>query len=318
MSVNNKLIVLFLLPFAFSVQAAEKYRAGFPTNDNKVIIAKGDIPTPEKFQPIIAAFMAQMTQQMQMLENEVTLMLSHIEKNELELARQDYIRAHSLYESMRPIMVLFGHADRVINPHASYFIDKEQDPRFIGFHRVEFVLFSQHSFNPNNVDNVKSVVDAKSAAQDLLHNIHDLAQRVAIETIPIAKLAQSADDYLELILADKLAGKENLYSHSDLTDIAANIAGSRYVVETLKPFIQPTHYADLITQFTVIENILKHYQTEDKSYLLYPDLTAKDKQRLFSLITRLAEQTALLRGQLSIDVYYKYQNQLAGSKYETQ
>ena len=47
-----------------------------------------------------------------------------------------------------------------------------------------------------------------------------------METLPAAKLVQSADDSIELILSTKLSGDENRYSRSDLSDIAANIEGA--------------------------------------------------------------------------------------------
>ncbi len=52
-------------------------------------------------------------------------------------------------------------------------------------------------------------------------------KRVATETIEIPKLVQASADFIEMILETKLGGKENIYSLSDLTDIAANLEGAK-------------------------------------------------------------------------------------------
>ncbi|WP_237387093.1 EfeM/EfeO family lipoprotein [Xenorhabdus sp. Sc-CR9] len=278
---------------------ADKYRAGIPNVGNEVIIAKGDIPTPVQYQPVIAAYMKTMTGQVAAIETQLMALQHALEADDWQAAQRAYIQAHYDYETIRTAVVAFGHADRVINPHASYFLKQEQDPKFIGFHRVEYALFS-----------TKNRADALESVQVLRRNIQDLKQRVAIETLPIAKLVQSADDSIELILATKLGGDENRYSRSDLSDIVANLQGSRRVVDGLTPFLSTETVSSLNTQFAAIDALMAHFRDPQGNYLSYERFQHQDKQQLYAMASQLAESLSQLRAELNIDVYYKYRNKL--------
>ncbi|PHM28713.1 EfeM/EfeO family lipoprotein [Xenorhabdus budapestensis] len=277
---------------------AEKYRAGLPNIGNEIVIAKGDIPTPTQYQPMIAAYMKTMGVQVAAIEAQLITLQGALNAGNWQAAQQAYIQAHYDYETIRAVVVVFGHADRVINPHASYFLEQERDPKFIGFHRVEYALFST---------NDKS--DALAATQALLRNVQDLKQRVAVETLPIAKLVQSADDSIELILETKLGGDENRYSRSDLADIAANLQGARWIVDGLAPFLPSEIVTSLNTQFDTLDSVMANYRSAQGQYFHYEQLSHRDKQQLYAQLTQLAEALSGLRTALKIDVYYKYRNE---------
>lgn len=191
--------------------------------------------------------------------------------------------------------MLFGNTDRTINPRADYFLDKEKDYRFTGFHLVEYQLFDQ-----------KSAQQALAPAEELLLKGHDLQKRVMTETIEIPKLVQASADFMEMIIETKLDGKENIYSLSDLTDIAANLKGSQEIIEILSPFLEPKTLDQIKENDQKMNKIVQAYQVSNGLYQPHSQLQQKDKMALYSLLTQQAEILATLRAQLDVDVYYKY------------
>ncbi|HEM8292079.1 TPA: EfeM/EfeO family lipoprotein [Providencia stuartii] len=269
-------------------------RSPVQTGDG-IIVAKGDIPTPEKYQTSIQTYLNFANAELAEMVEELNLLQQSLKKGDLAKAQSAYIAAHQHYETVRPIIVLFGNTDRTINPRADYFLDKEKDYRFTGFHLVEYQLFDQ-----------KSAQQALAPAEELLLKGHDLQKRVMTETIEIPKLVQASADFMEMIIETKLDGKENIYSLSDLTDIAANLKGSQEIIEILSPFIEPKTLDQIKENDQKMNKIVQAYQVSNGLYQPHSQLQQKDKMALYSLLTQQAEILATLRAQLDVDVYYKY------------
>ncbi|MGG4606916.1 EfeM/EfeO family lipoprotein [Providencia sp. Me31A] len=277
-----------------SLANAKALRSPVQTGDN-IIIAKGDIPTPEKYQTSIQTYLAFVSSQLADMVIQLEAMQKNLQQGKLSQAQTAYIAAHQHYETVRPIIVLFGNTDRTINPRADYFLDREKDSRFTGFHRVEYQLFAQ-----------KDPKAALAETNELLMKGRDLHKRVTTETIEIPKLVQASADFIEMILETKLDGKENIYSLSDLTDIAANLNGSQKIIDVITPFIEPKTLEQIKVNNQQINKIMQSYLLSNNQYQPYSQLQQKDKMALYSLLTQQAEILAQLRAQLDVDVYYKY------------
>lgn len=277
-----------------NIASAKALRSPVQTGDN-IIIAKGDIPTPEKYHAAIQNYLQFTQKQLQQMVVQLEALDDYLKKGDLTGAQQAYIHAHQYYESVRPIIILFGNTDRTINPRADYFLDGEKDYRFSGFHLVEYQLFERK-------DRKATLI----ATDELLLKARDLEKRVASETVEIPKLVQAAADFIEMILETKLAGKENIYSQSDLADIAANLQGSQEIITVLHPFIPPKTLQAIQLNDQTTDKILKRYRSSTGVYQPYSQLSQQDKMALYSVLTQQAENLAQLRSQLSVDVYYKY------------
>ncbi|ELU1438605.1 EfeM/EfeO family lipoprotein [Providencia rettgeri] len=277
-----------------SLSYGKALRSPVQTGDN-IIIAKGDIPTPEKYQDSIHTYMNFITAELAEMVIQLELLQQNLQQGKLSAAQRAYIIAHQHYETVRPIIVLFGNTDRTINPRADYFLDKEKDYRFTGFHLVEYQLFA-----------AKNPTQALAANEELLIKGRDLHKRVTTETIEIPKLVQASADFIEMILETKLEGKENIYSLSDLTDIAANLKGSQEIINVIQPFIEKNTLKQLQENTLRINKIMQPYYMADSTYQPYSQLKQQDKMALYSLLTQQAETLAKLRAQLDVDVYYKY------------
>ncbi|HHR6404669.1 TPA: EfeM/EfeO family lipoprotein [Providencia alcalifaciens] len=269
-------------------------RSPVQTGDN-IIIAKGDIPTPEKYQPAIQEYLTFVNKELSEMVEQLEKLNQSIQKGQLAQAKAAYIQAHQHYETVRPIIVLFGNTDRTINSRADYFLDKEKDYRFVGFHLVEYLLFSQQDLKA-----------ALPASDELLLKGRDLQKRVLTETIEIPKLVQASADFIEMILETKLSGKENIYSQTDLFDMAANAKGSQVIIDVISPFVEAKTLDQIKENDQKINKIVQSYQLAKGQYAPYSQLKQQDKMTLYSLLTQQAELLATLRVQLDVDVYYKY------------
>jgi iron uptake system component EfeO len=280
-----------LLP---AISAAHGVRAPI-INSTNAVTAKGDIPTPEKYHSAIRTYQQQVVQQLKTTQQYLDAIVHASQNGQLLQAQQNYIRAHQSYEQVRVIVKLFGNADQNINSRADYYLQGVSNPNFSGFHRLEYDLF---------VD--KDLQQSQTEAINLQYEIIDLQKRVAADELDIAKIIQSASDFLEMILQTKLSGKENQYSHSDLADIQANVSGSAQIVQQLAGFIPAEQRIALDSGYQQIFAVLRHYQLPQNQYQNFTELSQTDHDRLYSLLSIQTSRLAQLRAQLGVRIYYKY------------
>lgn len=292
------LAIVFMLITAPTISNAKVGRqAILQSGDVPPIVSLGDIPNPEQFQPAIDEYMKIVTERMRNVESLLVQLSEALTQDNLILAQQKYTQAHYQYETIRPVVLIFGNIDRMINSRAAAFVNREQDPNFKGFHAVEYALFSQ-----------KDSVQALAENQKLLKNVSDLAKRVAIETILLPKLVQSAPDFAENILENKLSGHDNIYSGADLGEIIANLEGIDLVMTQLHRFIPDELSLRASTLNNNIRSRLQKYVT-DTGFMPYSALTNDDKHALYGDASELAEQLSQLRSLLKIQVYHPFNEQ---------
>lgn len=267
------------------------------TGDQPLIVAKGDIPTPQEYLPAIDAYMQSATTVLSNVNAAVEQLLNSLEQQDMAMAKANYIRGHYLYEIIRPLVLVFGSADRAINARADYFIDGVMNPNFSGFHAVEYYLFAQNDLSRTQVE-----------ARKLLRQLADMHKRVKIETILIPKLVQAAPDLAENILENKLSGMDNLYSGADLGEIVANLEGVELIMEALGTFLPEAYQTQVQQEINDIKQTLVPYQV-DEGYQPYAALNQGDQSTLYAKVSQLAETLAQLRGLLAIDVYHKFRPQ---------
>lgn len=153
---------LFILLFSFPVYA-EKIIQGIIQDSENIVIAKGDIPTPKKFETDILNYREKAVGQLTLVEKSLNKLIKNSEKNQLINAQNAYQQAHYYYEVIRPIIALFGSSERLLNNRADFFLERENSPRFSGFHLVEYQLFK-----------LRDPQKATESAKALLRDISDL------------------------------------------------------------------------------------------------------------------------------------------------
>ena len=158
-----------------------------------------------------------------------------IATGDLAQAQALYVPAREAYQRLAPAAQRLAELDNSINARADYFEKREQDPGFIGFHRLEYGLFEQ-----------RSTQGLTPIAQQLLANSVLLKQQLLAQSLPPEQLVSIVARTLHN-LADTRAssGEEERYSHIDLNGFAANLQVTHKVVDLLRPLLTKNN-ADLL------------------------------------------------------------------------
>jgi iron uptake system component EfeO len=215
-----------------------------------------------------------------------------IKAGKLAEAQKLYAPTRRHYERIEPIAELFNDLDGNIDARADDFEKKEEDPTWIGFHRLEKGLWAD-----------KSTRGLGPIADGLVKDVEELKKRVATLTFPPKNVVGGAAALIEEVAATKISGEEDRYSHTDLWDFKANIEGAQKIFEIFRPLVVTRDKA-LVTavtdNFAKVDRLLAKYKEGD-GYKSYDKLTETDRNALKGPITVLAEDLSKLRGTLGVD-----------------
>jgi len=158
-----------------------------------------------------------------------------IATGDLAQAQALYVPAREAYQRLAPAAQRLAELDNSINARADYFEKREQDPGFIGFHRIEYGLYEQ-----------RSTQGLTPIARQLQANSVLLKQQLLAQSLPPEQLVSTVARTLHN-LADTRAGsgEEERYSHIDLNGFAANLQVTHKVVDLLRPLLTKNN-ADLL------------------------------------------------------------------------
>jgi iron uptake system component EfeO len=215
-----------------------------------------------------------------------------IKANDLAKAQALYAPTRIHYERIEPVAELFDDLDKAIDVRADDFEKKEDDPGFVGFHRIEKFLF---------VD--KSTAAAQQAADKLVADVHELRNRIENLTIPPGKMVGGAADLIEEVAATKITGEEDRYSHTDLWDFQANVDGAQKIYTLLRPLAAKRDAAfvkRVDANFQQVNATLTKYKSGN-GFQSYDRLQENDRRAMKGQITTLAEDLSTLRGQLGLE-----------------
>ncbi len=216
-----------------------------------------------------------------------------VKAGDLKAAQALYAPARVHYERIEPIAELFSDLDASIDSRADDHEQKEQDPGFTGFHRLEYGLFGQ-----------QSTAGLAPFADRLVADIAELQQRIAGLTVPPDKMVGGAAALIEEVAATKISGEEDRYSHTDLWDFQANVDGAAKIVGLLRPLTVKADkdLADKIdANIAAVNGVLARYRRSDGGFETYDRLSDADRLALKGPVTQLAEDLSRLRGTLGLN-----------------
>ncbi len=216
-----------------------------------------------------------------------------VKAGKLDEARNLYAPTRRHYERIEPVAELFSDLDKSMDARADDFEMKENDPAFVGFHRIEKALFAD-----------KSTAGMQPLADRLVQDTQDLQSRLGRLTIPPAKMVGGASDLIEEVASTKISGEEDRYSGTDLSDFQANVDGAQKIFNLLRPLIAKRNSeleARIRTNFSKVDTLLGRYRGQEGQFQNYDKLSASDRNALKGAITALAEDLSQLRGTLGLD-----------------
>ena len=204
-----------------------------------------------------------------------------IATGDLAQAQALYVPAREAYQRLAPAAQRLAELDNSINARADYFEKREQDPGFIGFHRIEYGLFEQ-----------RSTQGLTPIAQQLQANSVLLKQQLLAQSLPPEQLVSTVARTLHN-LADTRAGsgEEERYSHIDLNGFAANLQVTHKVVDLLRPLLTKNN-ADLLRTIddasTALDAELDGLKTA-QGFPTYDTVSAGQRQQISHKAKALAD-----------------------------
>jgi iron uptake system component EfeO len=237
-------------------------------------------PSMVAFVGPLSEFRVYLAVQSSALIKAATALNQAIATGDLEQAQALYLPARAAYQRLAPAAQRLAELDNQINARADYFEKREQDPAFVGFHRLEYALFQQR-----NLDDVAPI------AQRLLADVTTLKQQLLAQSLPPEQLVGIVVRNLNS-LADVRAGsgEEERYSHSDLNGFAANAQTARKVVDLLRPMLSKSS-ADVLANvdqaMSDFDSQLNAFKSAD-GYVSYDAVTAAQRQQIAAKAKALA------------------------------
>jgi len=199
-------------------------------------------------------------------------------------ARAAYPAARAPWERIEPVAESFGDLDPRIDGRADVIADGQA---FTGFHRLEKDLW---------VDGLQP--DSGRVADQLLADVTEIAARSPRARLTAGALAHGAKELLDEVAAGKITGEEERYSHTDLSDFAENVAGSKAAFDALRPALQSRDKAllrQIDAAFAAVYDGLDGHRTQS-GFRPYTDLSAEEVRSLAQLVDALAEPVSKVAG----------------------
>jgi iron uptake system component EfeO len=203
-----------------------------------------------------------------------------LDRGDLAGAKSQFGPLRAYYERIEPVAESFGDLDPAIDARVN---DVPNVKSWTGFHRIERILWEQGTTK-----------GTKPYAARLLRDVTTLHAKVQTLTYQPAQLANGAVELLNEVAGSKITGEEDRYSHTDLSDFEANVAGAREAFVLLRPALvergDGALAKTLTARFAAVEKGLAPYRRSTPlGWALYGELTAKDRKTLAQAVDALAE-----------------------------
>jgi iron uptake system component EfeO len=203
-------------------------------------------------------------------------------------AKNLYASTRAHYEAIEPIAESFGDLDPAIDAREG----DGPDAEWGGFHRMEKALWAE--------DNLAGMA---TVADKLVADVKDLRGKIDTIELEPAQIANGAVELLDEVSTSKITGEEDRYSHTDLSDFAANLAGSKAAFGAVQPLLgaEGGLSTQIEQQFTAVQTALDAHRGTDPTgngYVLYVALTPDQTRALSAAVDALAEPLSRVAAQV--------------------
>jgi iron uptake system component EfeO len=204
-----------------------------------------------------------------------------VKAGDTQKAKDLFAVTRANYEAVEPVAESFGDLDPQIDARKN---DVAKGDPWTGFHAIEQILWQKNTTKGTS-----------KLADRLQTDVETLQKKAATLDYQAPQLANGAVELLNEVANSKISGEEDRYSHTDLSDFAANVAGAEKAFTLLIPVLQKNGDAALVTtikaRFAAVDAALAKYQRPDdpSGWATYSALTAADRKTLSQAVDALAE-----------------------------
>ena len=179
-----------------------------------------------------------------------------------------------------------------MDPLADYLAQREQDPGFTGFHRIEYGLWTTGSTGGLAPVAARLAADAEA-----------LRDRLKTLDLGPADLAGNAASLARRV-SDQATASQAPYSQSDLAEFSADLDGiakSALLVEPLVAEARPEVSATFHDAIDTARKTLDGFRTADGSFPAYGRVDAEGRTRISTAFAQVADAAAALNPAIGID-----------------
>nr|HML28718.1 imelysin family protein [Hyphomicrobium sp.] len=153
-----------------------------------------------------------------------------IKAGDLAKAQMLYVAARQPYKRMEPVVHRFSDLQNTIDPVADYFEKRDDDPAFMGYHRIARGLFVT-----KRLDGLEPVADR------LVADLTALDDRLKAMKMTPEVLIDSAGNFTTQLSRDRLPTQKSGDAEIEISDLEANLDGIGKIVGLLKPVVTPVN-----------------------------------------------------------------------------
>jgi FTR1 family protein len=224
--------------------------------------------------------------QAQVLVRRVRPFVADVKAGHVSRAKARFARARAPYERIEPVAESFGNLDPEIDARVN---DVKPGTRWTGFHRIEQALWVG-----------RTTAGMGPVADKLLADCLTLERKTHGLNYQPEELANGANGLLDEVASSKITGEEDRYSHTDLTDFEANVAGSQATFGLLAPTLrkQDKRLATTIERrFAAVTDELASLKRRGR-FPGYATVGATERKHLSVLVKALAAPMARIADRL--------------------
>jgi iron uptake system component EfeO len=179
----------------------------------------------------LSEYRVYLSQQGTALVKASTALSMAIDANDLAAARSAYAAARMAYQRIAAAAQRFSDLNNAIDAQADYYEQREADPAFLGFHRLEYGLFGPSQ----GADAALPAV-----AHRLVQDVTRLKAQLLAQPIPPDQLVSMVARNLRSLAEQRFEGQEERYSQLALDGFAANLDGASKVAALMRPLLDKT------------------------------------------------------------------------------
>jgi iron uptake system component EfeO len=231
-------------------------------------------------QGAVTGYQRYVTTQAKELVKRVKPFVDAVKAGDVEKAKAQFAAARVPYETIEPVAESFRKLDAGIDARVN---DVEKGQQWTGFHRIEQALWEK-----NSTQGIAPIADK------LLADVRTLASKTRTLTYKPDELANGANGLLSEVASSKITGEEDRYSHTDLSDVEANIIGAQTTFGLLAPTLRAKDAAlagNIDSRFGAVQKELATLKQGD-AYPSYDTVDDAERQRLSDLVAGLAKPLA--------------------------
>ncbi|HEX3812936.1 MAG TPA: iron uptake system protein EfeO [Mycobacteriales bacterium] len=243
-------------------------------------------PSDASVQAAVTAYDKYVNNQAKTLVARSAPFIAAVKAGDVAKAKTLFAPARTYYEMIEPVAESFGNLDPEIDARVN---DVANPKQWTGFHRIEKALWQDNS-----------LAGMGPMADKLQTDILKLQTLTKTAKFQPAQIANGSVSLLDEVAKSKITGEEDRYSHTDLWDFDANLAGAREAFQVLQPVLQkkdPKLVTTISTQFNTVAAALATYRKGD-AYVDYSTVGTADRRHLTTIVTALSESLSKVAGEI--------------------